>query len=527
MGQATARTSVIRDCCFVVLKAGCARAFRGLKLKLNFSLICYSACVFSITEVKMQTNSQVSVEKPATFERVLDARLIMSVVAAGIMSFCGVTVETAMNVTFPTLMSEFGIGTSTVQWLTTSYLLVLAAIVPTSSYLNRRFATKHVFVAAMCFYISGIVCGFTAQSFPMLIVGRLLEGVGTGIALPLMFNIITEQAPHECMGTMMGVGTLVSAMAPAVGPSVGGWLAENFGWRMIFAALLPVLAVAFLLGIFSIRQSHQVVREKFDVAGWLAVSASFASLVFAVDLGAGFGWTSPATLGLFAAFAVCLALFVVRERAAAAPLIHLSIFESRRFVMGVVAIVCLQFVVLGLSFLIPNYSQLVMGAGATEAGSILLPGCAVGAVMAPLSGQILDKLGARKPILAGAACAFVGVALFCAFSAALPTVPAICFYILFAFGQSLMVGNSMTTSLSFLPADTKADGNAVINTLQQLAGAVGTSVASAIVNAAQVGVAADAMAAATATGTREAYALLAVVAVVPFAAMFWVTSKRD
>ena len=182
---------------------------------------------------------------------------------------------------------------------------------------------------------------------------------------------------------------------------------------------------------------------------------------------------------------------------------------------------------LGLSFLIPNYSQLVMGAGATEAGSILLPGCAVGAVMAPLSGQVLDKLGARKPILTGAACAFVGVVLFCAFSAALPTAPAICFYILFAFGQSLMVGNSMTTSLSFLPAATKADGNAVINTLQQLAGAVGTSVASAIVNAAQVGVAADAMATATATGTREAYALLAVVAVVPFAAMFWVTNRRD
>ncbi len=475
----------------------------------------------------MQAKTQRSVEKSATFERVLDARLIMSVVAAGIMSFSGVTVETAMNVTFPTLMAEFGIGTSTVQWLTTSYLLVLAAIVPTSSYLNRRFKTKHVFVAAMCFYIAGILCGFTAQAFPMLLVGRVLEGMGTGIALPLMFNIITEQAPRECMGTMMGVGTLVTAMAPAVGPSVGGWLAENFGWRMIFAALLPILAVSFLLGIFSIRQSHEVSGEKFDVAGWLAIAASFAALVFAVDLGAGFGWLSLPTLGLFAAFIVCLALFVVRERRADAPLIHLSIFGEPRFVMGVVAIVCLQFVVLGLSFLIPNYSQLVMGAGATEAGSILLPGCAVGAVMAPLSGQILDKLGARKPILTGAACAFVGVLLFCLFSQSLPTGVAIGFYILFAFGQSLMVGNSMTTSLSFLPAQTKADGNAVINTLQQLSGAVGTSVSSAIVNAAQVGVASSAMAAATMAGTREAYVLLAVVAVVPFVAMLWVTRPRS
>ncbi len=474
----------------------------------------------------MQAKSQLSAEKPALFERVLDARLIMSVVAAGIMSFSGVCVETAMNVTFPTLMTEFNIGTSTVQWMTTAYLLVLAAVVPTSSYLNRRFRTKHVFVAAMVFYIAGIVCGFTAQSFPMLILGRVLEGMGTGIALPLMFNIITEQAPRECMGTMMGVGTLVTAMAPAVGPSVGGWLAENFGWRMIFAALLPILAVSFLLGIFSIRQSHEVSDEKFDVLGWLAVAASFAALVFAVDLGAGFGWTSPTTLGLFAAFVVFLALFVARERRADEPLIHLSIFAEKRFYMGALAIVCLQFVVLGLSFLIPNYSQLVMGVGATEAGSILLPGCVVGAVMAPLSGRILDRLGPRRPILAGAACAFIGTVLFAALSRNLATLPAICIYVCFAFGQSLMVGNSMTTSLSFLPADTKADGNAVINTLQQLAGAVGTSVSSAIVNAAQVGVAADGMAAATMAGTREAYVLLAVVAIVPFVAMFWVTAKQ-
>ncbi len=474
----------------------------------------------------MQAKSQLSAERPASFERVLDARLIMSVVAAGIMSFSGVCVETAMNVTFPTLMAEFNIGTSTVQWMTTAYLLVLAAVVPTSSYLNRRFRTKHVFVAAMVFYIAGIVCGFTAQSFPMLILGRVLEGMGTGIALPLMFNIITEQAPRECMGTMMGVGTLVTAMAPAVGPSVGGWLAENFGWRMIFAALLPILAVSFLLGIFSIRQSHEVSDEKFDVLGWLAVAASFAALVFAVDLGAGFGWTSPTTLGLFAAFVVFLALFVARERRADEPLIHLSIFAEKRFYMGALAIVCLQFVVLGLSFLIPNYSQLVMGAGATEAGSILLPGCVVGAVMAPLSGRILDRLGPRRPILAGAACAFIGTVLFAALSRNLATLPAICIYVCFAFGQSLMVGNSMTTSLSFLPADTKADGNAVINTLQQLAGAVGTSVSSAIVNAAQVGVAADGMAAATMAGTREAYVLLVVVAIVPFVAMFWVTAKQ-
>ncbi|MGI6230208.1 MAG: DHA2 family efflux MFS transporter permease subunit [Tractidigestivibacter sp.] len=459
------------------------------------------------------------------FERRLDAKLILSIVATGIMSFSGVTVETAMNVTFPTLMAEFGIDTSTVQWMTTSYLLVLAIIVPTSSYLNRRFPTRRIFVTAMLFYIAGIVCGLTAISFPMLLMGRILEGIGTGIALPLMFNIITEQAPEKNMGVMMGIGTLVTAMAPAVGPSVGGWLAENFGWRAIFAALLPILVVSFFLGIFSIRQSHEVVRDSFDVPGWLFIAGSFASLVFAVDMGATWGWTSPLELTMLALFIIFLALFIRRERSVEDPLIHLSVFSEKRFDFGVLAIVCLQFIVLGLSFLIPNYSQVVMGAGETEAGSILLYGCIVGACMAPLSGQLLDRLGARKPILFGASCALLGTLLFALFSDHLATLPAICFYIVFALGQSTMVGNTMTTSLGFLPAQTKPDGNAVINTLQQLSGAIGTSVCSAIVNAAQLG--ASDMALATMTGSRIAYALLACIAIVPLASMTWVTSPRN
>lgn len=459
------------------------------------------------------------------FERVLDARLILSIVAAGVMSFSGVTVETAMNVTFPALMREFGIDTSTVQWMTTSYLLVLAAVVPTSSWLNRRFRTKSVFVAAMAFYVAGILCGYTAQSFPMLLAGRVLEGVGTGMALPLMFNIITEQAPRRNMGTIMGIGTLVTAMAPAVGPSVGGWLAQSFGWRMIFAALLPVLGVAFVLGVTSIRQSHDVVRDPFDVPGWLAIAASFAALVFAVHMGSSLGWTNPAELALLAAFAVLVALFVRRERHADHPLISLDVFRQPRFVMGVVALVSLQFVVLGLSFLIPNYSQLVMGAREAEAGSILLPGCVVGALMAPLSGRVLDRLGPRRPILAGATLALAGTVLFAVLSRHLHTAPAIAVYVCFAFGQSLMVGNTMTESLGFLPARVRPDGNAVINTLQQLAGAIGTSVVTAVVNAAQLGAPASKMALATMAGTRQAYVLLACVAVVPLVSMTWVTAR--
>jgi len=452
------------------------------------------------------------------FERCLDAKLVMAVVATGIMSFSGVCVETAMNVTFPTLMEEFGVGTSTVQWMTTAYLLVLAAVIPTSSYLNRRFKTKHVFLVAICLYIVGILVGFTAQVFPALLVGRVIEGLGTGIALPLMFNIITEQAPQKSMGMMMGIGTLVTAMAPAVGPSVGGWLAETFSWRAIFAALLPFLFVSLVLGLLSIRQSHEVVRDKFDWRGWALIVCAFGSLVFASVEGGENGWTSPLTLGLLALFAIMLAAFVAscraRGRAGEVSLISLSVFANRGFTFSLLAIIALQFCVLGLSFLIPNYAQLVMGAGETEAGSILLPGCAVGAVMAPLAGRLLDRFGARKPILTGAVCILAALVLFWALSKALGTYVAMAIYVLFAFGQSVMVGNSLTNALSFLPAATKADGNAVVNTLQQLSGALGTSIASAVVAVSQAAMPND-MATATMLGTRSAYLLLIAVGVLP------------
>ena len=461
------------------------------------------------------------------FERVLDAKLVMSIVATGIMSFSGVCVETAMNVTFPTLMREFSVNTATVQWMTTAYLLVLAGVVPISGFLGRRFEMRRIFCFAMVFYIAGIVCGMTAQAFPMLLLGRVLEGIGTGVALPLMFNIITEQAPLENLGFMMGVGSLVTAVAPAVGPSVGGWLAETFGWRAIFAALLPLLLIAFVLGISSIRQSHETSREPFDLPGWACLAAGFACLVFAVDEGANMGWTSPVIICLFVAFIVLLALFVRRERSCEKPLIHLGIFGCHGYVLGLGVIVFLQFTVLGLSFLLPNYAQLVDGAGQTEAGSVLLWGCVLGAVLAPVSGQLLDRFGARKPILTGSVAAIVSVVLLAIASRSMSTLAATVVYVLFAGGQSLMYGNNMTCALRFLPTGLKSDGNAMFTTMQQLAGAIGTSVTAAVVNAAQVGVAEDGMAEATAAGTQTALVVLIVTMAVSLTCAVLETSRAE
>lgn len=466
--------------------------------------------------------AQAADERP--FERVMDARLVLSVVATGIMSFSGVVVETAMNVTFPTLMREFGVSTSTVQWMTTAYLLVLAIIMPISSYLNKRFRTKRIFQVAMVFYISGILCGANAISFPMLLCGRILEGVGTGIALPLMFNVIQEQAPLDRMGLMMGIGSLVCALAPAVGPSLGGWIAESFGWRWIFWCLLPVLVVAFAIGSFSLRQSHPTRKGKLDARGWVFLALSFMCLVLATSEAGSLGWASPVVwvgLALFAAFQVA---FVRHARGCQQPLLHLDVMKRRGYWLSLVSIMLLQFTCLGLSFLLPNYSQLVMGTGSTEAGSILLLGCVVGAVMSPISGKLLDRLGARVPILTGCVSSLLSVVLLAAFSANLHTAAAMGIYVLFALGQGLSVGTMMTNGLSKLPMQLRSDGNAIITTMQQLSGAVGTSVVTTIVNSFQEG-SAD-VAVSTTAGTRVAYVLLVVVMVVELASQIGVFASQ-
>ena len=312
-----------------------------------------------------------------------------------------------------------------------------------------------------------------------------------------------------------------------MGPSVGGWLSETFGWRAIFAALPPILIVAFILGCFSIRQSHAVADEHFDLPGWTALAGAFAALVFAVDEGANVGWTSPVILVLFAAFVVLLALFITRERRCAEPLIHLSIFDHHGYVLGLGVIAFLQFTILGLSFLLPNYAQLAMGAGQTEAGSVLLWGCVLGAALAPVSGQLLDRLGARVPVLTGAALALAACVGFTLLAPRMTTMCAILVYVVFAGGQSLMYGNDMTCALSFLPVEVKADGNAMFTTLQQLSGAIGTSVCAAIVNAAQAGTADGTaqMAAATAAGTQQACALLIGMMAISFACAVAETSR--
>jgi DHA2 family lincomycin resistance protein-like MFS transporter len=446
------------------------------------------------------------------FERKLDLKLILSVIAAGLMSFTGVVVETSMNVTFPTLMKEFGIGTVTVQWITTGYLLILSIVIPLSSFLKKRFRMKQLFLFAVSVFIVGTIMCMIAPEFGILLSGRLLQGVGAGIALPLMFNIVLEQSPYDKMGFMMGIASLIAAIAPAVGPSFGGLVVNTLGWRMIFAFLLPLLLISLLFGIYAIRQSSATEKISFDIPGYILLAVCFISFIFAINTAGSEGWISIRVIGLFIVCLFALFFFVRHSGKNQNPLINLKVFKTGKFTFSVLFLILLQFICLGIGYLLPNYSQIVMGENALTAGCILLPGCIVGAALNPFTGKMFDRFGASLPITIGTISVLISSILFAAFILSASTGALTGIYIFFAIAQGFTVGNIMTNGLKSLPQGLNADGNAVFSTLQQLAGAMGTSVVSTIVAGAQLGATGD-LVAGTRIGTQNAFIMLLVLTI--------------
>lgn len=192
----------------------------------------------------------------------ISAKVVAAIVATGLMSFCGVIVETAMNVTFPILMREFSITTNQAQWMTSIYLLLVAIVVPLSAILKSSYRTKMLFTVANLLFISGIIIDALAPLFGVLLVGRTIQGIGTGIALPLMFNIIMEQVPTSRIGFMMGSGNLITGVAPAIGPTFGGIVASKLNWRWVFYSLIPLLIISFVLGEWGITKNHRLKSNK-------------------------------------------------------------------------------------------------------------------------------------------------------------------------------------------------------------------------------------------------------------------------
>ena len=447
----------------------------------------------------------------------IPAKVFAAIVATGLMSFCGVIVETSMNIAFPTLMREFGVSTNVISWMTSIYLLAISIIVPISAILKSSYKTKNLFLTANVLFLLGLIVDAIAPSFVFLLLGRVIQGIATGIALPLMFNIILEQVPKSKIGTMMGVGNLITGAAPALGPTFGGIVINSLGWRWVFYLLIPFIIISLLLGLWGIQQKSELVKQKIDVPGFLLIAIFFSGAIY------GFSNLSSGNIleiVLPLIFVVIAAILLVRRtKSLEHPLLKLDLLKNKYFAATVLGFFLIQMISLGNAFLLPNYIQLTNNSTAMTAGLLVLPAGAVGAIMGPIGGNLLDKHGARNVTLAGVYLMISELAIFAIFSRNMSNIFIMLVYILYMGGMGMILGNVMTYALSRIDKKWVTQGNAILSTVQQFAGAVGTSVTSAIVAVSQnafhskVGMP-------TAIGTQYAFIFLLIVAIIIWALFF-------
>ena len=401
--------------------------------------------------------------------------LFGAVIATGLLSFSGVLIETAMNVTFPSLIHEFGVNTADIQWVTTIYLLMISIIVPLSSYLNRNFSARTLFITANLFFSLGILINCYSPTFFLLLFGRFLQGIGTGIGLPLMFHIILTKAPIKTRGMMMGLGTFTTSIAPAVGPTYGGLLSNLLDWRYIYIILMPFLVFSLILGIYSIPKEPREEKQPIHFPGVFFLATTFTFFIMTLSAG------SAVAFVLFLAAGLVSGMLFLRSNQRV-TLLQLSVLKNRRFSLLLFSLLVYQALLLGLSFVLPNYLQIAAGFNASVAGMFMFPGALAGALLAPVSGRLLDKVGANKPILAGLLTAFTGVVLLILLLHTNSIVLLVGSHLVLMIGLGFSYSNLMTSSLNLLTQDQLLDGNTIVNTLQQFIGAVSTASVAAVIS---------------------------------------------
>lgn len=402
-------------------------------------------------------------------------RVLPAIISTAILSFCGVLFETSMNVTFPELMQVFHVPATSIQWATTGNLLAVSIVVPLSAYLIRNFSERQVFILANALFIAGVTTDALANQLPTLLLGRVLQGMGTGIALPLLFHIILHQVALEKRGLYMGIATMTTSLAPAIGPTYGGVVLATLGWKMIFVLLLPVLLVSCLVGLKAIPSRLVQKNETLNVPAFISLGIGLAFLLLTIE-----------KLSLLLACVALLGFVGFYYFNRKQPLLKLTVFNNKAFLILLYGVLAYQMVPLATSYVLPNYLQLGLGQNSVQAGLFMFPGAILASALYPFSGHLLDKIGSFKPIMLG-----LGLTLLGLFSMSLLIMTRSVWGLLLTdllvkMGMGFGLSNMVTTSLSQLKEHEFADGNSILNTFQQFAGAFAVAISSQLFALAQV-----------------------------------------
>lgn len=390
-------------------------------------------------------------------------------------AFVAILNQTLLNVAIPHIMNDLGISASTVQWLSTGYMLVNGIAIPISAYLIEKFGTRKLMIAAIfLFTLGSLVCSLSAN-FSMLMIGRIIQACGAGIIMPLLMTVFFALFPPEKRGKAMGIMGVVMIFAPAIGPTLSGWLIGHYSWRLLFDIVIPIGVLDLILSFMWMKDVTKVTNPKFDFPGFLFSTLGFGFLLYGFSEAGNNGWTSTIVVSTLIIGTISFIAFVWRELTAEKPMLDLRVFKYDIFSLTTIISMFVNMAMFGAMILLPIYLQNIRGFTALQSGLLMLPGAIVMGIMSPIAGALFDKIGSKWLAVIGLTITVITSWGFTSLSMTTSYSHILFLYVMRMFGMSFIMMTVMTEGLNQLPRQLGAHGTAASNTARQVAGSIGTA----------------------------------------------------
>lgn len=390
-------------------------------------------------------------------------------------AFVTILNQTLMNVALPSIMRDFGITASQGQWLSTGFMLVNGVMIPMTAFLIERFTTRQLYLFAMVTFAIGTAIGGFATDYTMLIAGRMVQAVGAGIVMPLLTVVVLNLFPMERRGRAMGLIGLAMNFAPAIGPTLSGWIVQQYDWRNLFFIIIPFAILDIVVAIFLLKNVGKRTFPKLDILGVIMSTVGFGSLLLGFSNAGDHAWLTWKVAGFIILGLVVLGLFIRYQTSSKAPLLNFRVFKYPTFALTTSISF---FVVMGLfggMLLLPIFLQTVRGFSPLESGLVLLPGALVTAILSPVTGILFDRFGAKYLSLVGLVIMAVATFMFTSLDESTTLTYIIIIQTIRSAGMAMVMMPLQTAALNSLPLNLASHGSAMFNTMRQVAGSIGTA----------------------------------------------------
>lgn len=448
-------------------------------------------------------------------------------VALMIGAFVGMLSETSLNIALPQLMQAFRVPTGTIQWLVTGYMLIIGIILPLSSLLTKWFTTRQLVITGLIAFIIGAIISAVAPTFGILLTGRMIQGIGTGIVLPLMFTVAMNIFAPDKLGAAMGACAMVIMLAPAIGPTLTGLILAKLSWNWIFWLFVPFLVIALIFAITSLVNINKLTKPKVDFLSIIESVIGFATLVSGVSLASDMGIGSPFVLGLIIIGIIVLILYAYRQVHLENPILNLKIFSIKQFKIGALIVMVDFGIILSAMYLLPQYIQSGRMLAVALAGIIMLPGGIINTLTSAFAGRLYDNIGAKTPTIIGFILALIGSVMLATLSTTSPIWYIILAHVILMIGCPLAMSPSQTYALNAIQGPASADGSTIMNTLQQIVGAIATAIATGLLSLGQNAAATSNKAVAFTNGTHYGFYFTIVLVIVGLVLSLMIKKEND